>query len=605
MGIPPLLAKYQKNIMQFTLLITLFLYVSMIDESTQRKIASMADVKADAPSSTPAKDDSTWAALSREAYVVGGGLADGFKDNLNAQSLIERAPDFLMSAGIGASLALAQGKSGLIKLGAEVVGLSFGVGFVKDIAKPERIDGLSTAIGNTWRSGDNLDYNRAQVKKHGGDFVFDTTIMAAGGMFGASSVKMSRSESVAQLKSVVTNGVESARKRFSLSEIRAGLAGKSEVVSGSLGAVETSLGSAGRTHAGSQSLLETRLGATRTEGGSTSLATGPREGHLPSTQVLPEGQIAANVNARRLPDNADKLPLADIHKGETIPWEIAEGKTVTWETSKEGVGVRLLAQKWVDAFMDGRYTDALKVAVEAPVMERVNLNPTTRPHTVTVSAADLKQPEVLQLRMGTLSNYAEFKWQQTMKDGHIEGSKLEVVIPKAIIELNDGTTVPFVDFVRHDSGKYSVVFPEKSVAGKDLSPAQVAEIRALRQSPEGQRLMAETSIFGYEETIVHANQHITQGGRITSPTFAEFAADFASQSPSIRGHRLAFLNALDQNHQARPTILEQEVPVLAYDAGMPLSVVRHHFFFGDRHVARRTPVMEFLRNRELLTKPIE
>ncbi len=563
----------------------------------------MADVKPDAPTANPDKDDSTWAALSREAYVVGGGLTDGFKDNLNAQSLIERAPDFLVSAGIGASLALAQGKSGLVKLGAEIVGLSFGVSFLKDVAKPERIDGLSTAIGDTWRSGDNLEQNRAQVKKHGGDFVFDSTIMAAGGMMGASSVRVSRIESAAQLKSVVTNGIESARKRFSLSEIKAGLSGKTEVLSGSMGAVETSLGSvAGKTHSGSQSMIAAR--ATRTDGGTTSLSSGPRDGHSPSIQALPEGQIASNLNSRRLPDNADKLPLADIHKGETIPWEISPGKEVTWQTSQEGVGVRLLAQKWVDAFMEGRYTDALKVAVEAPVMERVNLNPTTRPHTVTVSAADLKQPDVLQLRMGTLSNYAEFKWQQTMRDGHVEGSKLEVVIPKPIIELKDGTTVPFVDFVRHDSGKYSVTLPEKSVAGKDLTPAQVAEIRAIRESPEGQRLMAETSIFGYEETIVHANQHITQGGRITSPTFAEFSADFASQSPTIRGHRLAFLNALDQNHQARPTILEQEVPMLAYDAGMPLSVVRHHFFFGDRHVARRTPVMEFLRNREL-NKPTE
>ena len=149
----------------------------------------MADVKPDAPTANPDKDDSTWAALSREAYVVGGGLTDGFKDNLNAQSLIERAPDFLVSAGIGASLALAQGKSGLVKLGAEIVGLSFGVSFLKDVAKPERIDGLSTAIGDTWRSGDNLQQNRAQVKKHGGDFVFDSTIMAAGGMMGASSVR--------------------------------------------------------------------------------------------------------------------------------------------------------------------------------------------------------------------------------------------------------------------------------------------------------------------------------------------------------------------------------------------------------------------------------
>jgi len=569
----------------------------MIDDSISKKIASMSDF----PDAAPApKDDSVWDAVSREAYVVGGGLLDGFKGNMNSQSLIERTPDFVISAGIGAGLAIAQGKAGIIKLGAQITGLSFAVGFAKDLTSPERIDGLSTAIGNTWRSPDQLDHNRAQVKRHGGDFVFDTTIMMAGGMIGASSVKISLSETASQLKSMVGNSLESSKRAFSPTEMAASLLkSRAQVQSGSMGAVETKMGASGKNHSGSSSAELISGKAAATEGGSTSFASGPRDGHQPSLSTVPEGIIHPNSASRRLAENADQTPLADLHKKETIGWELENGKTVTWEASKEGVGVRLLAQKWVDAFMEGRFTDALKVAVEAPVMEKVNLNPTTRPHTVTVTAAELKQPEILQLRMGTLSNYAEFKWQQTMREGQIEATKLEVVIPKPIVELKDGTTVPFVDFVRHQAGNYTVALPEKSVAGKDLSPAQVAEIRALRSSPEGQRLMAETAIFGFEETIVHANQHITQGGRISSPTFAEYAAEFASQSPSIRGHRLAFLNALDQKHPARETIFEQEVPVLAYDAGMPLSVVRHHFFFGDRHVARRTPVMEFLRNREL------
>lgn len=572
----------------------------MIDDSTQRKIASMVDFSDAPPPTSSTEEDSTWKAISREAYVVGGGLADGFKENLNAKSLIERTPDFLISTGVGAGLAIAQGKKGLVKLGAQVVGLSFGVGFVKDVAKPERIDGLSTAIGNTWRSPDQLEYNRAQVKKHGGDFVFDTTIMMAGGMIGASSVRVSRSESAAQLKSLLTDGSAPTKRPFFPAEPRTSLLGKTEVTSGSMGAIDSRLVATSKTELGSQSSLAVRGGSAKAAEGSTSFASGPRDGHLPSMQTVPDGKIVPNAHSRRLPDNAETLPLAEIHKREPIAWELENGKTVTWEANKDGVGVRILAQKWVDAFMEGRFTDALKIAVEAPVMERVNLNPPKRPHTVTVKAQELKQPEVVQLTMGSLASHAEFKWQQTVRDGVVDGTKLEVVIPKPIIELKDGTTVPFVDFVRHDSGKYSVTLPERSVAGKDLSPAQVAEIRAVRESPEGKRLMAETAIFGFEETIVHANQHITQNGRISSPTFAEFAADFASQSQTIRGHRLSFLNALDNQHPTRPTIFEQEVPMLAYDAGMPLSVVRHHFFFGDRHVARRTPVMNFLRNREMM-----
>ncbi len=565
----------------------------MLDEATQKKIASMADFSS-LPATGP-KDDSVWSALSREAYVLGGGVGDGFKANMNAQSMIERTPDFVISAGIGAGLALAQGKKGIVKLGAQITGLSFAAGFAKDLTDADRLNGLSTAVSNTWKSPDNLEQNRALVKKHAGDFAFDTTLMMAGGMLGAGSVKVGRSEAAGQLKSVVGNSLESVKR-----SLTPGTAGKAEVMSGALGAAERKLVGAVKENPGSSSaatMVERKPAVT--EGGSISLSTGPREGHLPALEVIPEGSMTPNRGSRRLPDDAAQRPLADIQKTETLPWEMENGATATWKTSKEGVDVRLQAQQWVDAFTQGRYGDALKVAIEAPVMANVNLNPVKRPHTEIINAAELKRPDILQWKMSTLSSHAEFKWQQTMRDGQVEAVKLEVVIPKPIIELKEGTRVPLVDFVRNEStGKYSVDYPEKSVSGARLTPAEVSEIRAVRQSPEGQRLLAETAIFGFEETIVHANQHIVQSGKATSPTFAEFAAEWASQSPSLRGHRLSFLGALDNQHPSRHTIFEQEVPMLAYDAGMPLALVRHHFYFGDRHVNIRKPVMDFLRIRE-------
>lgn len=570
----------------------------MLSDSQRQKIQSLSDIKP-AEDSKPT-EDSTWNALSREVYVVGGGIVDGFKSNANARTLMERSPEYAIAAGIGAGLALAQGKSGIVKLGAQVIGLSFAAGMVKDMSDPDRINGLSTAIGDTWNSPENLERNRALVKHHGGDFVFDTTMMVATGMMGAASVKVGRSQAVKDLRSMLGNSVESAR-----GATRGGLssnAGRTEMLSGVMGSVETA-------HRG--------LGATRgrsaaaqiaAEGRGTGLVapevTPARTSHLPALEVMPEGTILPNAHSRRLPGNADKMPIAEIHKSEPIKWTFENGKSVDWKVNPEGIEVRLQAQRFVDAFMTGKYSEALKVAVEAPVMERVNLNPSSRRHAETISVSELKQPEILQLRMSSLQQHAEFRWQQVTRDGIAGETKLEVVIPKPIIQLKDGNTqVPLVDFARTERGGYKVTFPEKSTSGVELTPAQVAEIRAVRQSPEGRRLLAETAIFGFEETIVHANQHITQGGRITSPSYAEFARNWGSQSPDLRGHRLSFLGMIDNKHPMRPTIFEQEVPAMLYDAGMPLSVVRHHFFFGGRHVDRRTPVMDFLSNRESILKP--
>jgi len=547
-----------------------------MDENIRAKIASMSGIEHRSAKPEAPKDDSVLSALQREVYVVGGGIADGFTSNLNAPALVSRTPEFVLSMGLGAGLAAAQGKSGMVKLSAQVLGLAFGAAFVKDMTNPERMSGLSTAIGDAWSSADNLDLNRAMVKHHAGDFVFDTTVMGAGGVIGASGFKASRSEAFQNLRGLLANTGEATGAKAP---------GRT-----ALSATEMRMVSRGLTEP-----RQSAMGMLSKEGG---------DGSLPSLNVFPEGPLQMGSAARRLATNAGERPLSEIQATETFKWEMMPGKTSEWKINQDGVAVRLEIQRFVDSFMKGDYEGALRVAVEAPVMERVNLNPKTRPHSETVTVADLAQPDILQFKMNQLANHAQFKWQETRRDGVLDDAKLDVIIPKAIIELKSGTNVALVDFVPKNTSSYrngySVVFPETSTTGAKLTPAEVAEISAIRQSPEGKRLLAETAIFGYEETLVHANQHITQGGRITSPTYAEFAKDFGSRSETLRTHRLHFLGMIDKGHKHREMLFEQEVPMLAYDAGMPLSVVKHHFYFGPRHMQERATVMQFLENRELI-----
>jgi hypothetical protein len=608
----------------------------MLDESARERIAALADHKVAAPEAP--KQDTVWNALSREAYVIGGGVADGFSSHLNARSLIEKTPELVTSFGIGAALAVAQGKSGIVKLGAEVIGLSFGVAMVKDMTNPERVNGLSTAISNTWNSPSQLDYNRALVKQHAGDFVFDTTLMAAGGIAGASTVKVARSEAAQGLRSLF--GKETAngtpRGLVTASEMRAATLGVAEIRGGSLGAVEAPRGltpgskplnASESLFGGSSRSLRTEvaLGAAEKVAAKPTAATtaesslgaigegsqslqGPRPmmpdaRDLPAYGVFPVGPMKPNAQAFRLAAEGQTKPLSEIQAAERVVWEFKENKTADWKPNKESLEVRGQAEQFVQRFMAGDYAGALNVAVEAPVMARVNLNPPTRIHEVKINADELAKPEIVELKMNELSKYAEFKWAQSVRDGIVDETKLEVVIPKTIVELKSGAEVRIVDIVPVEQNgyrqSYKMEFPSKDVKGNPLTPEQLKEIEAIRQSPGGQRLLAETALFGFEETIVHANQHITQGGAISSPAFAEFARNVAARSETNRGHRLAFLGMIDSQHAMRPKIMEQEVPALAYDAGMPLSMVRHHFFFGARHVQERTPVMDFLQLREM------
>lgn len=129
--------------------------------------------------------ETVWNKLARETYVIAGGMLDGMRETADSQTLISSAPELVGSFLVGTAFAAAQGKGGLVGLAAEVTGLAFGINSARTILDDERLVHLSDAAKATWRSRDNLDYNRREIREYGGQPAFETALMIVGGSAGA------------------------------------------------------------------------------------------------------------------------------------------------------------------------------------------------------------------------------------------------------------------------------------------------------------------------------------------------------------------------------------------------------------------------------------
>lgn len=314
---------------------------------------------------------------------------------------------------------------------------------------------------------------------------------------------------------------------------------------------------------------------------------------LESVDNVAAGQASKHA-ARLSPDDLSK-PLADLQQREKIVWEHDNyPKPLIWKPSKASVEARSQAQEWVTKFSDGDYEGAIETALKADVMKRAVLNPPGTPHEILFRASEINSPE-LPTRLGQMARVGEFYGNRMFRNGEYEDS-LRVLLPKPIVELSTKTQVALHDYAEVPGG-FKHRLPMNATNGNALTQAETAEITALRNSPGGQRILAESSVIAFEESIVHANQYGTGNFEILSPTFARFSRDFGTDTGTT-AHSAAFRGVLDHDHPSRFAIREQEVPVLAYDAGMPLQAVTDHFFFGGRHVRERAAVMSYLLKRE-------
>jgi hypothetical protein len=487
-------------------------------------------------------DDSIWNKVSREAYVVGGGLWSGIADNAReaVRNPAKALPELGIAAGTGALLSLAHGRKGLIGLGAKVLGLGFAAGFVKDLTSEERLSGIGNAVSDTWKSSEHLEQNRDAIKHHAGQFAFDTALMIAGGSLGAGAVRYGR-----------PSQLPFYRERT-------------------------------QSLAGSMSLQRDGFAVDR---------------HLPAVEVLPSEPMVSSRFAQVIKQKPAGSFDA-IKAGEKLEFPSPNGQPMQWKQTNESIRVRLEAQQFVGKMTSGDYLGALNVAVESPSLNGVVLNPATKKHSITMKASEFKHSNDVALGMDRMGDLGKFQWHQARTSSELLAQDLTAIVPKVNVELKPGTVVPLVDFVPSNNG-YKAQFSSTTTFGAKLSEAEAAQMLSLRQSPAGQRLIAETAIIAFEEATVHANQH--SNGGIMSPTFALFSKELTlNTSYGTRSHMLAFLGTLSSRDPNRVYVFEQEVPALLYDAGMPLSMIKHHYFFGSRHVPERRPIMDFLDKREAL-----
>ncbi len=181
--------------------------------------------------------------LAREAYVllaapVTGAIKNGYKSITEHPG--ETGLAVAASVGIGIGLGYFSRGAGLGGLVARGAGAAFGVQFARELASPTRWGEVRDILGDTWNNKQNFDRNVAGMENTTGRFVFDTSLMLAGGVAGAKigqglqgKVSMFRAESglpmSARLAEVTPGEVSGRRFR---ADIKAGEATPWEVAEG-------------------------------------------------------------------------------------------------------------------------------------------------------------------------------------------------------------------------------------------------------------------------------------------------------------------------------------------------------------------------------------
>lgn len=113
----------------------------------------------------------------------------------------------------------------------------------------------------------------------------------------------------------------------------------------------------------------------------------------------------------------------------------------------------------------------------------------------------------------------------------------------------------------------------------------IEQVRQFRNSPEGQRLIAEQAIVRMEERL-HIRQ-LQTGNQVFTPGYARFLADQPNGNESLA----------DPSSRSRAS-LEQELIFAMHDAGWSIEHLRHHF--GNHHSSVREPVFAYLQAQQAL-----
>ncbi len=131
--------------------------------------------------------ESTWSKVSREAYVLGSGLVQGFSHGVEEESAHDLPGTGLrLATAVGTGLALTYLSRGgaLPGLLARGVGAGMTLSFAWDVVKPDRLGALAGVARDTWTSADHTKANIGVVSDKLGRFAFDNALMSVGAVGG-------------------------------------------------------------------------------------------------------------------------------------------------------------------------------------------------------------------------------------------------------------------------------------------------------------------------------------------------------------------------------------------------------------------------------------
>ena len=163
-------------------------------QMTDKQITlTSSELVSDKGSASVSDDNSLSGSLLREArlltYGTGQGLSEQAGLAFNSDNIGGTTLKFAGAVALGAAITCLSRGSGLSQVLGRAAGTTMSLGFVADMANPERLSVLGNAMSDTWQSGANFDRNLATVKPLMGSLAVDLTIMGAGGALGAWGVK--------------------------------------------------------------------------------------------------------------------------------------------------------------------------------------------------------------------------------------------------------------------------------------------------------------------------------------------------------------------------------------------------------------------------------
>ena len=301
-------------------------------------------------------------------------------------------------------------------------------------------------------------------------------------------------------------------------------------------------------------------------------------GNLPPAELGPSGRIEPSTHAQTL------------RPGDTVDARVAAGEAVSlgdanFAPTADTLKVRQDLQDFTRAMAAKDYATALRIAQQGGLSPRAG-NVTNTEVNVAITAADLQNPAKLQEVLAKMHAASQVVPGEGNRDRAPADRTYEVRTPRPLVEIVPGLQV---DLTKPDQAHGN---PPRA-----LTDAEKAQVQQILRTDAGQRLLQEQALCTMEERLVHLSQY-QLNGQVISPTYARFLAE-RGRAPSDSRVGDDYYEALraGPNGGARSAVTaEQELIALAYDSGMSLAEIEHHF--GRQHEGSRKPIFEYLKRLE-------